>query len=49
MRDLETRHEKLEAERNNQLDLIGKLKTMEEKMLKGNEVGRRIEIEIDSY
>merc|ERR1719321_1380572 len=38
MRDLETRHEKLEAERNNQLDLIGKLKTMEEKMLKGNEV-----------
>merc|ERR1719321_1662888 len=38
MRELENKNKKLEAERANQLDLIGKLKNMEEKMLRGNEM-----------
>merc|ERR1719321_239616 len=38
MRELDNKNKKLEAERANQLDLIGKLKNMEEKMLRGNEM-----------
>merc|ERR1719171_2391560 len=38
MRELESKNKKLEAERSNQLDLIGKLRNMEEKMLRGNEM-----------
>merc|ERR1719387_2116719 len=38
MRELENKNKKLEAERANQLDLIGKLKNMEDKMLRGNEM-----------
>merc|ERR1719235_2903651 len=38
MRELENKDKKPEAERSNQLDLIGKLRNMEEKMLRGNQM-----------